>query len=82
MGEACDEYVALRDQRGALEASVHAVVCQPRIILPYLVAGRLARVKEGATDWGWGIVLAHSFKPPNPPHVRRPAQLNVRCMLP
>lgn len=69
--EACEEYIELRAQSAALEATIHAAVTEPRVSLPYLTLGRLVRVKEGATDWGWGVVLVVSFKP-------TPAAL-VRC---
>lgn len=68
--EVLDEYVRLRDEKGAWEAKVHDAVCQPHILRPHLTAGRLVRVRAGATDWGWGVLLTVSFKPPNVPLVR------------
>jgi rRNA-processing arch domain len=68
--DACDEYVALRDERGALQAAVQAAWCQPRVCLGFLTAGRLVHVQAGGTAWGWGVVLTHSFKPPQVAEVR------------
>jgi ATP-dependent RNA helicase DOB1 len=63
--DTCVEYVALRDELGKLEHVVHAAVCEPRICLPFLTAGRIVRVQAGVTDWGWGVVLTAQFKPPH-----------------
>ena len=32
---------------------------QPDVCLHFLRSGRIARVKDGATDWGWGIVVEY-----------------------
>ena len=72
--------MALRERQGALRAAVHAAVTAPRICLPFLTAGRLVRVQEGATDWGWGAVLQHSFRPPAAPQVRVSGTHRTVCL--
>lgn len=68
--EACEEYVELRNEMGACEKVVQEGITEPDACLPFLKAGRLVHVREGATDWGWGIVLQTAFVPPPRDEVR------------
>ena len=58
--EACEEYVNLKDQIGAHSKLIHEFSSQPGVCTRFLTPGRVVRVQEGATNWGWGIVLTCS----------------------
>ena len=49
----------LADARTLIEAAIQ----QPDKALVFLRPGRLVRVREGAVDWGWGIVCSVSRRP-------------------
>jgi hypothetical protein len=59
----CDEYIQLCNEQARLKGIVQAAVMKPDVCRPFLLAGRLVRVQEGSTDWGWGVVLVVSFRP-------------------
>lgn len=61
----CDEYVSIRDEIGKYEQIIHTFVCKPDVCIPFLTTGRVVRVREGSTDWGWGVVLQTMFRPPD-----------------
>jgi len=44
---------------------IEAAIQQPDKALVFLRPGRLVRVREGAVDWGWGIVCSVSRRPGN-----------------
>ena len=60
----CDEYVSLRDEIGKYEKIIHTFICKPDVCIPFLKTGRIVKVREGSTDWGWGVVLQTMFRPP------------------
>jgi rRNA-processing arch domain len=66
---AADEFVDLSAQLAAARGVVQAAVTRPDVCLPFLPTGRLVRLREGATDWGWGVILTTMFKQPD--QVRR-----------
>ena len=47
---------------------------QPDISLPFLVAGRLARIKQGNLEWGWGVVIICEENRSSTPGARRQPQ--------
>lgn len=61
--EECDEYVSLREEIGKYEKIIHSFVCKPDVCIPFLKTGRIVKVREGSTDWGWGVVLQTMFRP-------------------
>ncbi|XP_020678442.1 DExH-box ATP-dependent RNA helicase DExH10 isoform X2 [Dendrobium catenatum] len=48
-----------------LERKIMSEITRPERILYYLVPGRLVKVREGGTDWGWGVVVNVVKKPPS-----------------
>uniref|UniRef100_A0A7C9EKZ4 RNA helicase n=1 Tax=Opuntia streptacantha TaxID=393608 RepID=A0A7C9EKZ4_OPUST len=58
------EYHKLRLELAALENKLMSEITRPERILIYLVPGRLVKVREGGTDWGWGVVVNVVKKPP------------------
>ncbi len=59
MNPACWRAQELADARAVIEAAIQ----QPDKALVFLRPGRLVRVREGAVDWGWGIVCSVSRRP-------------------
>ena len=55
------EQQELADTRAVIEAAIQ----QPDKALVFLRPGRLVRIREGAVDWGWGIVCSVSRRPGN-----------------
>ena len=43
-------YIRLKDE-------MRSIVDDPLHVTPYLQTGRLAKVRDGETDWGWGIII-------------------------
>ncbi|ESW32214.1 hypothetical protein PHAVU_002G303000 [Phaseolus vulgaris] len=63
-GEAeVSEYHKLKLEIAQLEKKMMAKIIRPEIILYFLVPGRLIKVREGGTDWGWGVVVNVVKKP-------------------
>ena len=54
---------ALREREDALYAQVLA---RPDRVLAFLRPGRVVRVRDGQTDWGWGVVVGVLRRPPPP----------------
>ena len=52
----------LRKQLKRLKETLRDTMNQPVHALPFLSPGRLARVREGDTDWGWGVVVNYQKK--------------------
>ncbi|EEF31007.1 helicase, putative [Ricinus communis] len=57
------EYHNLKLEMAQLEKKMMAEITRPERILYYLCTGRLIRVREGGTDWGWGVVVNVVKKP-------------------
>ncbi|KAK6147476.1 hypothetical protein DH2020_018388 [Rehmannia glutinosa] len=51
------EYHRLKLEMGQLEKKMMAEITQPERVLSFLLPGRLVKVREGGTDWGWGVVV-------------------------
>ena len=49
----------LSEARAVIEAAIQ----QPDKALVFLRPGRLVRIREGALDWGWGVVCSVSRRP-------------------
>ena len=49
----------LEEARAVIEAAIQ----QPDKALVFLRPGRLVRIREGAVEWGWGIVCSVSRRP-------------------
>ncbi|RDY13675.1 DExH-box ATP-dependent RNA helicase DExH10, partial [Mucuna pruriens] len=63
-GEAeVSEYHKLKLEIAQLEKKMMSKIIRPEIILYFLVPGRLIKVREGGTDWGWGVVVNVVKKP-------------------
>ncbi|WVZ26326.1 hypothetical protein V8G54_004870 [Vigna mungo] len=63
-GEAeVSEYHKLKLEIAQLEKKMMAKIIRPEIILYFLVPGRLVKIREGGTDWGWGVVVNVVKKP-------------------
>ncbi|KAK1275665.1 hypothetical protein QJS04_geneDACA004148 [Acorus gramineus] len=67
-GEAeLSEYHKLGLEIGQLESKVMSEITKPERILYFLLPGRLVKVRDGGTDWGWGVVVNVVKKPAAPP---------------
>ncbi|XP_052733071.1 DExH-box ATP-dependent RNA helicase DExH10 isoform X2 [Vigna angularis] len=63
-GEAeVSEYHKLKLEIAQLEKKMMTKIIRPEIILYFLVPGRLVKIREGGTDWGWGVVVNVVKKP-------------------
>ncbi|KAL8492713.1 hypothetical protein ACS0TY_024058 [Phlomoides rotata] len=51
------EYHRLKIEMAELEKKMMAEITQPERVLSFLLPGRLVKVREGGTDWGWGVVV-------------------------
>ncbi|KAF7139092.1 hypothetical protein RHSIM_Rhsim07G0245200 [Rhododendron simsii] len=58
------EYHKLKLDIVELEKKVMAEITRPERVLYFLLPGRLVKVREGGTDWGWGVVVNVVKKPP------------------
>eukprot|EP01116_Phalansterium_solitarium_P015269 TRINITY_DN3360_c0_g2_i1.p1 TRINITY_DN3360_c0_g2~~TRINITY_DN3360_c0_g2_i1.p1 ORF type:complete len:1056 (+),score=481.56 TRINITY_DN3360_c0_g2_i1:1954-5121(+) len=51
------DYHHVRDQRQKLSDEMREILNLPIHALPFLQPGRLVKVRDGADDWGWGVVV-------------------------
>ncbi|KAK4432727.1 DExH-box ATP-dependent RNA helicase DExH10 [Sesamum alatum] len=51
------EYDKLKLQIAQHEKQMMSEITRPERVLSFLVPGRLVKVREGGTDWGWGVVV-------------------------
>ncbi|GFY80546.1 RNA helicase, ATP-dependent, SK12/DOB1 protein [Actinidia rufa] len=58
------EYHKLKLDIAELEKKMMAEITRPERVLYFLLPGRLVKVREGGTDWGWGVVVNVVKKPP------------------
>ncbi|KMT03799.1 hypothetical protein BVRB_8g189430 isoform B [Beta vulgaris subsp. vulgaris] len=58
------EYHKLRLDLVLLEKNMMSEIMRPERVLYYLLPGRLVKIREGGTDWGWGVVVNVVKKPP------------------
>eukprot|EP00252_Welwitschia_mirabilis_P018829 TRINITY_DN4218_c0_g1_i1.p1 TRINITY_DN4218_c0_g1~~TRINITY_DN4218_c0_g1_i1.p1 ORF type:complete len:993 (+),score=171.89 TRINITY_DN4218_c0_g1_i1:142-3120(+) len=61
------QYHDLRLHIAQLEKQIMTEITRPERILLFLVPGRLVKIREGTTDWGWGVVVNVVKKPPSRP---------------
>nr|XP_048329572.1 DExH-box ATP-dependent RNA helicase DExH10 isoform X2 [Ziziphus jujuba var. spinosa] len=57
------EYHNIKLEIGLLEKKMMSEIMRPERVLYFLQPGRLVRVREGGTDWGWGVVVNVVKKP-------------------
>ncbi|XP_048133093.1 DExH-box ATP-dependent RNA helicase DExH10 isoform X2 [Rhodamnia argentea] len=57
------EYHKLKLEIAQLEKNMMAEITRPERVLYFLLPGRLVRIREGGTDWGWGVVVNVIKKP-------------------
>ncbi|KAI6682661.1 hypothetical protein NL676_036542 [Syzygium grande] len=57
------EYHKLKLEIAQLEKKMMAEITRPERALFFLLPGRLVRIREGGTDWGWGVVVNVMKKP-------------------
>ncbi|XP_020090364.1 DExH-box ATP-dependent RNA helicase DExH10 [Ananas comosus] len=48
------------------EKKIISEIIRPERVLLYLVPGRLVKVRDGVTEWGWGVVVNVVKRPPAP----------------
>lgn len=53
-------------QLNKIENEIRKIVTMPENIVPFLVPGRLIKVKSDENDWGWGIVVNFTKMKINP----------------
>ncbi|KAK9099685.1 hypothetical protein Scep_023115 [Stephania cephalantha] len=58
------EYHKLKLDIAQLEKKMMSEITRPERALYFLLPGRLVKVRDGATDWGWGVVVNVMKKPP------------------
>ncbi|KAL6560103.1 Helix-loop-helix protein 2 [Orobanche hederae] len=51
------EFHGLKLEMAQLEKKMMGAITQPERVLSFLQPGRLVKVREGGTDWGWGVVV-------------------------
>ncbi|GLT69777.1 hypothetical protein SLA2020_419030 [Shorea laevis] len=51
------EYHKLKLDIAQLEKKMMAEITRPEWVLYHLRPGRLVKIREGGTDWGWGVVV-------------------------
>lgn len=57
------EYHKLKLEIAQLEKKMMTEITRPERVLYFLLPGRLVRIREGGTDWGWGVVVNVIKKP-------------------
>ncbi|KAJ3696285.1 hypothetical protein LUZ60_001662 [Juncus effusus] len=57
------EYHKLQLDVAELEKKIMSEIIRPERVLLYLVPGRLVKVRDGGTEWGWGVVINVVKKP-------------------
>ncbi|KAL0478195.1 ATP-dependent RNA helicase, partial [Acrasis kona] len=53
--DALHEWIKVKDQ-------IRELTTQPVYAVPYIQPGRLVKVREGFTDWGWGMIVNYQRK--------------------
>jgi ATP-dependent RNA helicase DOB1 len=61
------EYYEYRQQLDQLAADFREVITHPSYSLPFLLPGRLVKIKYQTLDFGWGVVI--NFQKRLPPKV-------------
>ena len=50
----------LKTQLTQVEDEIRKIVMRPENVVPFLVPGRVIRVRTEGADWGWGVLSAFS----------------------
>ncbi|XAR63771.1 RNA helicase [Bertholletia excelsa] len=58
------EYHKLKLDIAQIEKKMMTEITRPERVLYFLLPGRLVKIREGGTDWGWGVVVNVVKKPP------------------
>lgn len=53
-------------QQAKIAKQVNTIVCEPENIVPFLVPGRLIKIKSDNVDWGWGVLVSWTRQKINP----------------
>ncbi len=53
----CKKKKKLEAERSVIDEQIKKIVMKPENIVPFLVPGRVIRVKSDKNDFGWGIVV-------------------------
>ncbi|KZV49019.1 superkiller viralicidic activity 2-like 2 [Dorcoceras hygrometricum] len=61
------EYDKLKLEIARIEKKLMAEITRPERVLSFLLPGRLVKIREGGTDWGWGVVVNVVKRPPAAP---------------
>lgn len=56
------DYYATKTQLASLKKQIQETIVIPEHILPFIIPGRLVHIVDGATDWGWGVVLNYQYR--------------------
>ncbi|KAM1743146.1 hypothetical protein ACFX12_013065 [Malus domestica] len=57
------EYHKIKLDIAQLEKKMMSEITRPERVLYFLLPGRLVKIREGGTDWGWGVVVNVVKKP-------------------
>ncbi|KAL6191856.1 hypothetical protein ACLB2K_038245 [Fragaria x ananassa] len=57
------EYDKIKLDIAQLEKKMMSEIMRPERVLIFLLTGRLVKIREGGTDWGWGVVVNVVKKP-------------------
>jgi len=60
--EKISEIYKLNQQIKLYKEKIRKITCQPQYLLPFFAIGRLVYVKNGETEWGWGVVINFTKK--------------------
>ncbi|XP_049848810.1 exosome RNA helicase MTR4-like [Schistocerca gregaria] len=55
--EMLSQFYQLNQQASIIREYINQKITQPDYILPFLQPGRLVRVRDGETKWGWGVTI-------------------------
>jgi len=50
----------LENQGRQIDEEIRKIVVKPENIVPFLVPGRIIRIKTDKYDWGWGVLVSFS----------------------
>lgn len=48
----------LKGKSDKIKEEIRKIVVKPENIVPFLVPGRLIRIKTPQYDWGWGVLVS------------------------
>lgn len=56
------DYHATKTQLASLKRQIQETIVIPEHIVPFMNPGRVVRIVDGNTDWGYGIVLNYQYR--------------------